>query len=284
VFAIFYAAIPVGSALGYIVGGIVDHHYGWRQAFFVAGIPGLLVALLALGLHEPRRVAARRDPAAARAPRASAIASGIRTYVALGRNSLYALTVLGYAAYTFALGGIAVWFPTFLERVRGVPKAQASVELGAVLVVTGFVGTFAGGWIGDYFLKYTRRAYLWVSAVATLVAAPLAYLALASPARAVYWPALIAAEVFIFVSTGPINSAIVGEVPANMRAAAMALSIFAIHTLGDVPSPPFIGFISDASSLQRAVLLIPIAIVVAGVIWVIAARWRPAERVAAPAR
>ena len=69
------------------------------------------------------------------------------------KNRAYRLTVLGYAAYTFALGGLAFWAPAFLERVRGMPKAQATVQFGSIVVVTGFVGTFAGGWAGDYFLR-----------------------------------------------------------------------------------------------------------------------------------
>ncbi|HEU4643064.1 MAG TPA: MFS transporter [Gemmatimonadaceae bacterium] len=267
VFAVFYMATPVGSALGYVVGGLVDHRYGWRSAFFVAGIPGLLLALLSLWLADPPRGA--RDEADDHA--AVPAARGMGAYRVLARIRQYRLTILGYAAYTFALGGIAFWMPTFLERVRGLPREQASVQLGAVVVITGFVGTFVGGWLGDFLLARTRQAYLWVSGLATLAAAPLAYLALVSPDRAVYWPALIAAEVLIFMSTGPINSAIVSEVPAAMRASAMALSIFVIHVLGDVPSPWLIGKISDASSLGRAVLLIPAAVLVGALVWTWAA-------------
>lgn len=264
-FAVFFLATPVGSALGYVVGGLVDHRYGWRHAFYVAGLPGLVLALLALRLADPPRGSQDESLAAPSTQR------GFDIYRVLVRIRQYRLTILGYAAYTFALGGIAIWMPTFLERVRGVAHGQASVQLGEVLVVTGLLGTFVGGWVGDWLLPRTRQAYLWVSAVATLAAAPLAWVALVSPDRSVYWPALIAAEVLIFVSTGPINSAIVSEVPAAMRASAMALCIFTIHVLGDVPSPWLIGRISDAASLERAVQLIPVAVVVAGLVWLFAA-------------
>jgi MFS family permease len=187
--------------------------------------------------------------------------------VELAKNRLYRLTILGYAAYTFALGGIAIWMPTFLERVRGLPRDQATVRLGAILVVTGFVGTFIGGWLGDYLLRRTPRAYLWVSGVATLLAAPAAWLALTLTNPAGYWTALVIAELLVFACTGPVNSAVVSEVPAGMRASAMALCIFTIHVLGDVPSPPIIGAISDARSLQLAVMLIPAAVLVGGMIW-----------------
>ncbi|HXY32020.1 MAG TPA: MFS transporter [Gemmatimonadaceae bacterium] len=267
VFSVFYAAIPVGSALGYVLGGLVDARWGWRAAFFVAGVPGLVLAVFAWLMRDPER-GAHDDPDI---HATHSIPGGIGTYGVLLRNKPYFLTVLGYAAYTFALGGIAVWMPSFLERIRGVPRVQANVQLGAVLVVTGFVGTFAGGWIGDWLLKRVANAYLWVSAVATIAAAPLAFVALAVPDRGIYFTSLVIAEVLVFASTGPINTVIVGVVAPTMRAAAMALSILAIHLLGDVPSPPLIGWISDRSSLATAVMLIPAAVLIAGLIWLWAA-------------
>src|SRR5580698_7248194 len=112
VMAIFFCAIPVGSALGYIVGGLVDKHYGWRDAFFVAGVPGLLLAALCLLLRDPPRGA--QDGAAAQADAAKVSRANIgkatwAVYRRLVSNNPYVLTVLGYAAYTFAVGGLAVW-------------------------------------------------------------------------------------------------------------------------------------------------------------------------------
>jgi MFS family permease len=274
VFAVFFAAIPIGSALGYIVGGLVDHYFGWRQAFFVAGVPGLVLSALALRLYDPPRGA--QDSAAASDPGTHAVSLGAAAgaaYAALVRSRPYVLTVLGYAAYTFAIGALAFWTPAFLERTRGIPQAQATVQFGAIVVVTGFIGTYAGGWIGDYFLRVSRQAYLWVSGLVTLIAAPLTLLALAAPRPAVYWTAIVAAELCLFASTGPINSAIVNLVSPHMRATAVALSIFTIHLLGDVPSPSLVGVLSDARSLGEAVLIIPLAVLVGGMIWTYAA-WR----------
>ncbi len=274
VFAVFFAAIPIGSALGYIVGGLVDHYFGWRQAFFVAGVPGLLLAALALRLYDPPRGAQDAVGAAIPGGHGPSLSGAARAaYAALLRNRPYVLTVLGYAAYTFAIGALAFWTPSFLERARGIPKAQATVQFGAIVVVTGFIGTYAGGWIGDYLLRVSRQAYLWVSGVVTLVAAPLTLVALAAPQPAVYWAAIVAAELCLFASTGPINSAIVNVVSPHMRATAVALSIFTIHLLGDVPSPSLVGALSDARSLGEAVLIIPVAVLVGGMVWTYAA-WR----------
>lgn len=268
VFAVFFAAIPIGSALGYIVSGQIDVHFGWRNAFFVAGIPGMLLAGLALRLYDPPRGV--NDPK----PAPGAIRSGARAaYAALVRNRPYLLTVLGYAAYTFALGGMAAFMPKFLIRVRGIPEGAATTWFGVILVGTGFVGTSVGGWVGDYLLRFTKQSYLWVSGLATLVAAPFALVALTSPQPSAYWGAIIAAELLLFVSTGPINSAIVNLVAPDMRATAVAVSIFSIHALGDVPSPALLGVLSDRISLAQAVLIIPVAVLVGGLIWMYAA-WR----------
>ena len=163
--------------------------------------------------------------------------------------------------------------PAFLERVRGMPRSEATVTFGAIALVTGFVGTFAGGWLGDFFLRRSLHSYLWVSGITTLLAAPVTYVALTNPRRPIYLTAIVIAEVLIFMSTGPVNSAIVNAVAPTERATALGLSIFVMHFLGDIPSPPLIGALSDASSLERAFLIVPVAIVIGGVVWIFAA-WR----------
>jgi MFS family permease len=271
VFAVFFAAIPIGSALGYVLGGVIDKHFGWRAAFYVAGLPGLVLAALTLSLFDPPRGAQDEKDAPTVGGHGPSPSGGWRSYAELWHNRPYVLTVLGYAAYTFALGGIAFWMPTFLERMRGVPKEAATVQFGTIVVITGFLGTFAGGWLGDYFLRYTKQAYLLVSGVSALAAAPFALIALVAPAPSVYLSAIVVAEILIFASTGPINSAVVNLVAPGMRATAVAATNFTIHILGDVPSPPLIGAISDATSLDKAVLLVPMAVAVGGTIWLYAA-------------
>ena len=295
VLSVFNMAIPVGAALGYIVGGLMSHHYGWRQAFFVAGAPGLLLALWVLRLPDPPRGsqdegeeggASQGNHAApgGRSSRTDASFSGpaaavgaaspspTAVYLSLLRRLPYMLVVLGYAAYTFALGGLAVWMPNFLERVHNVPVIQATTSFGGIVVVTGFLGTFAGGWLGDYWIKSSRQAYLWMSGWITLAAAPFAFVALTANSPSTYYPAIIVAELLLFMSTGPINSAIVNLASPTERASALALSMFTIHLLGDVPSPTLIGWLSDMSSLGKAVLIVPIAIVISGIIWLVSAR------------
>jgi MFS transporter, Spinster family, sphingosine-1-phosphate transporter len=279
IMAIFFCAIPVGSALGYVFGGLVDKHYGWRAAFFVAGIPGLMLAALCLLLRDPPRGMQDTGTGAGTGAVTSSTDRSARsmrkdtwtTYKRLARNKPYVLTVLGYAAYTFAVGGLAVWMPAFLERSRGIPRSDATISFGTIVVITGFIGTFVGGWLGDYCAKYSRQAYLWLSAIATLIAAPFVWVALTTESHSLYLVCMVAGQLLLFLSTGPLNAAIVNLVSAGERASAIALEVFAIHLLGDALSPPLIGALSDAFSLAQAVRIVPFAVVIGGFIWAWAA-------------
>ena len=306
VMAIFFCAIPVGSALGYVVGGIMDVHFGWRIAFFVSGIPGLILAALCLGMRDPPRGSQdgqTADPSSTAtaagtnttapgmittAPGANTTAPGTsttaaksrgnigidtaRTYWRLLSNRPYLFTVLGYAAYTFAMGGLASWMPAFLERVRGMPHGSATISFGYIVVITGFIGTFVGGWLGDYCNKISKRGYLAVSAAATAIAAPFVWFALTTASSHIYLVCMVIAQLMMFLSTGPINASIVNLVLPNERASAVALEIFAIHLLGDCVSPYLIGLLSDAFSLAQAVKIVPIVVVISAALWAWAAR------------
>ncbi len=259
--AIFYAAIPAGSALGFVLGGELSACYGWRAAFCVVGLPGLLFALLALTIREPQRGAAE---AAASTP--SAAPSLAAAYRMLWQNSTYVFVTLGFIAYTFAMGGLIGWVPAFLERYNGLSTARANDVFGMITVVSGFLGTFAGGFLGDYLQRYTKNAFLWLSGLCMLVGAPCTVLALSARAPAAFMPAIFVAEVFLFLNTGPLNAELIGCVPAEIRATAMAVNIFFIHALGDVISPPIIGMLSDRVGLFRAVMVAPAMMLVSGVI------------------
>jgi MFS family permease len=279
VLSIFYIAIPVGAALGYILGGEMDHAFGWRAAFFIAGAPGLVLALLLIRLRDPKR-GTQDDPSEIEAiPHGSALSGGWPAYKGFFHNRPYMGTVLGYAAYTFGLGAMSFWMPMFLQRVRGFTETEAGTGFGKIVVVTGLVGTLAGGWLGDRLLRYTPRAYLYLAGVTTLIAAPLAYAALTITDRTTMLWTFFAVQLLLFASTGPVNSAILNAVIPTQRATAMAFSILMIHLLGDVPSPILIGNVSlaqgdNAASLQHSLIMfVPPSILVAGLIWMATALW-----------
>jgi MFS family permease len=266
--AVFYAAIPAGTALGYVLGGVLSSTFGWRSAFFAVGLPGLLFAFLALLIREPRRGASDiAQPGADCAP-----PSLWATYGMLFLNRTYVVVTIGFIAYTFALGGLAAWAPAFLERYRGMSTADAGRIFGGMTVVSGFLGTFAGGFLGDYLLRYTKNSYLWVSGLCLFAGAPITAIGLTASNPHIYLPAIFMAEFFLFLNTGPLNAVVLGCVPAQIRATAMAVNIFFIHMLGDAISPAVIGAVSDRTNLQIGVMITPPVMILSGMILLLAIR------------
>jgi MFS family permease len=268
--AVFYVAIPVGSALGYVLGGQLEHAYGWRSAFFIAGGPGLVLALLALFIQEPKRVTRAETP--------GENASG--AWKKLLGIQVYRDAVIGYAAQTFALGGFAAWAPKYLYRELQMDLKTADSWFGLILVVTGLLATFVGAQLADRFPGEDRaRANLRFCAISLLASVPFSIACLLAKTPVGFFASIAVAEFAIFLSTSPINVVILQGVPETLRASAMALSIFAIHLFGDLVSPPLIGRISDSSSLQNAMFVLPVALGVGTIAW-----WRgSARRAAIPA-
>jgi MFS transporter, Spinster family, sphingosine-1-phosphate transporter len=264
--AYFYVAIPVGSALGFLLGGCIGQHHGWQTAFLVAGAPGIVLGLLAFRMYEPPRGAG--DGVVGAEHRFE-----LQAAKGLLRNASFLYTTLGLSAMTFALGGMAFWFPTFFSRVKGLPLDEANTLFGGMTVASGLIGTFLGGWLGDRLLLRTPKAYLLVSGWGMLLAVPFTILGLAADAKAVYVPAIFVAQVLVFLNTGPANAVLVNVVLPEIRATAISLSIFAYHLLGDVPSPILIGRLSDFSgSLETALMLTSAAMVVSGALYLYGAR------------
>jgi sugar phosphate permease len=222
------------------------------------------MALLALTIQDPPRGVMDENAAVTSQP----LAATLRGFL---RNSAYIGTVLGYATYTFALGGLAFWMPTYLEQVRGVDLSQANFIVGGVTVLAGLGGTFVGGYLGDFWSARIKHGQLWVCGLSSAVAIIPTWLALTVASAPTYIVWLFIAELLLFLSTGPVNVVIVNVVPIGARAMAMAVSIFVIHLLGDAISPPIIGALADIMGLARAVLIVPVTVALSAVLWMVTA-------------
>jgi len=265
---IFYVAIPVGAALGYMFGGFMADHYSWRDAFLWSGVPGFALALVLLPFQEPKRGAADSAAGGDAAP----AKTGVGEILGFFRNTRYMLVVWGYVAYTFAMGAFAFWGPAFLEQAHGLSTAKAAGFFGAVTVFSGLVGTMAGGFAATAWQKRNPAGYAWVLALSVLPAVPIAFLALWVNDTNLSMAFLALAIFLLFLSTGPVNTLILDACPVNLRSSAMALSIFMIHLFGDMWSPQIVGALKDKwHSLQQAALILPVALLVCGVLWLILA-------------
>ena len=273
VLTIFNVAIPVGAALGYLSGGVVAAHHGWRMAFIVSAVPGAVIALLILFfMREPQRVEEESVRAAT-----TAREKGSEYLAQVGhlvKNRAYMSSILGYAAVTFSLGGISWWMPSFLNRMDGRSIEAAGTIMGGITVVCGLGGTVVGGVLAHWWSKKTDKALYLVPALSAVLAVPPAMLCFFGP-RSTTLPALGVAVFLVFLGTGPVNAATLNAVPANLRATAMAGQLFALHVFGDAFSPKIIGIVSDYSNLRMGLGVTLIAFALAAMIFFNGARYAP---------
>lgn len=259
---IFYVAIPVGAALGSILGGEIAAHWSWREAFIWAGAPGLLLALVLLPFREPERGGMEgKTENGGKMP-------SVGDVFKLFRIHDYMLVVLGYTAYTFALGAFGLWGPSFLTRVHGVPVDKAGTFFGAVLAGAGLLGTFIGGFAATKWQKRNPAGYAWTLALSVLLAVPFVVAAFMVRDTKIAMSCLALSMFLLFLCTGPVNTLIIETVPVNLRASAMAISIFMIHLFGDFFSPEIVGHLADWwQDLRKAVMILPVALLIGGVLW-----------------
>jgi len=261
VLGIFYAAIPVGSALGYIVGGVIGEAHGWRAAFLVAGLPGAALAFVLLALTEPRR--GGMDPPATAPPVPLALSDSIRT---LARRRSYLVNTAAQIIYTFAMGGLATWMPTYFVRARGIPLATASATFGLLLVVAGFAGTLLGGRVASAVARRWPGADFTVSGWSLVGSIAFTIPAVLAPQPVLFWPAMFVTLVLLFVNIGPLNAAMANVLPAELRARGFAMTTMLMHLLGDAASPWLIGEASDRIGLTIPVLAAGCLLAVAGLV------------------
>lgn len=280
----FYMAIPIGSALGFLIGGKLATTASWHWAFFAVAPPGLLLAALCLLQREPPRGGTE----APSQPRRATIAD----ILVLLRTPSWVLNVVGMTAMTFAVGGVSFWMPTYLHEFRGQPDlGRVNATFGAILVVAGLGATLLGGWLGDRLRTRFSGAYFLVSAAGMLLGFPLFLCVLIAPFPLAW--VFIAASIFcLFLNTGPSNTVLANVVHPSLRATGFAICIFLIHALGDAISPPIIGAVADATrsathpsgNMNYGFVLVSGAILVSGIAWLLGARHLAADTAAAPMR
>jgi MFS transporter, Spinster family, sphingosine-1-phosphate transporter len=282
ILGIFYLAIPVGSAAGYLLGGYLAPHHGWRFPFYIAAAPGFLLAITVLFLKEPER---GRLDSVKDAETGDLLPDDFkgglvrefflivflylkklyRSTLVLLQNPAFLTATLGMAFMTYSLGGIQVWMPQFLYSERHYTLENANLMFGVIIVIDGIVASLLGGWLGDYLLPRMKSAYYVVSAASMLLGVPVMIVALFVRGPMMI-PAIGVAAFFLLLNTAPLNAAVINSVGAHIRATALAVNIFIIHILGDVPSPTMMGWVADKRSLQAAFILPVIAMAISSAI------------------
>jgi MFS transporter, Spinster family, sphingosine-1-phosphate transporter len=301
VIAIFYIAIPVGSALSFLVAGFILEHFAkpgesaWRQAFHLMLWPGLLLAVLCLFMREPKR--GEVEGGMVEKPKPPTWAD----YKIIIQTRSFAYCVLGMTAMTFVMGGIVNWMPEYmLEREMAEGKGVAvdvndrlqrekalepiTKNMGIVIILSGLLSTLAGAWIGDLLQKKYGGAYFYVSSIGMFLGFACFLAVLFLPLQYA-WYAIFASICCLFLNTGPTNTILANVVHPSMRQMAVAICILVIHTFGDVISPSIIGFLAETTGgLKNAFLIISGLIVVSGILWWMGAKYLQKDTELAPTR
>ncbi|MEY3231397.1 MAG: hypothetical protein RL689_1486 [Planctomycetota bacterium] len=276
----FYIAIPVGAALGVVLGGLIASMSSWHWSFFLMAPPGIILAILAWFRPEPPRGGAEGQRVdAPPLPLKHALGD-------LVRNRSFVMNTLGMTAMTFAVGGMSFWMPTYIHEFRmqgGTDEAgtaqlaKVTTTFGAITVVAGLAGTLVGGWVGDRLRTRMKGAYAAFSGLGMLAAFP-CFLGVLYTPFPVAWVFMFLSIFLLMLGTGPTNTIIANVTPANVRATAYAANIFVIHALGDAISPPIIGLVTDRTGdMNKAFLIVGGAIVISGLLWLLAARTLDAD-------
>jgi MFS family permease len=274
VMAVFYTAIPVGSALGYVIGGLVGVHMGWRWAFYLVTPPGLLLGLLCFLQRDPRTGAHQRVQESSR--------RSLRDYVKLFRTRSYLINCVAQTLMTFVTGGLGFWVPAYL-RYRDQSPAVGMTIFGLITVVAGLVSTLLGGVIADKLRSRVPGSYFWVSGIGMLIACPIFIVALYIPFPAA-WIAMFLAIFFLFLNTGPSNTALANVSLPAVRATAFAANIFVIHAFGDVQAFWLLGYIGGHTNMHVAFLFVSGIIFLSGLVWLFGVKYLAADTAAVESR
>jgi MFS family permease len=270
VMAWFFLAIPVGSALGYVLGGQVAANpaLGWRWAFFLVVPPGILLGILCFLMREPVRGKADN------VKQAATYRPKLADYKILLETPSYVYNTLGMTAMTFAIAALGYWMKRFLIEHNAEPMGpiEPVTFFGGLTALAGLIATLAGGILGDYLRPRFPGAYFTVSGAAMIVGFPMVLLVIWTPFPWA-WIFVFLAVFCLFFNTGPTNTILANVTHPSIRASAFAINILVIHLFGDVISPLIIGVVKKYANLDAGFIAISIMILVGGVFWLWGARY-----------
>ncbi|XP_047337496.1 probable sphingolipid transporter spinster homolog 2 [Impatiens glandulifera] len=292
----FYMCIPAGIAVGYVYGGLVGDHLGWRYAFYGEAILMFPFAILGFVMkplqlkgfsHDKPKATLRemlkelpKDDEAAEAGDAlmrkeskcecinlSQLSLFLIDMKALLVDKVYVVNVLGYIAYNFVIGAYSYWGPKAGYNIYHMTSAD--LVFGGITVVSGIVGTVAGGYILDYMTATISNAFK-LLCTATFLGAVFCFSAFCFKSLYAFLFLFAIGELLVFATQGPVNYICLHCVNPSLRPLSMAMSTVAIHIFGDVPSSPLVGVIQDnLNNWRKTALILTSILFLAAAIWFI---------------
>ncbi|MDE0885132.1 MAG: MFS transporter [Myxococcota bacterium] len=275
---IFSLGVPIGILIGLLAGGWLDQSLGWRTAFVVVGLPGLLLSvLLALTLREPPRGMADGLPTESRTYTAREVIAF------LWRARSFRYTALASGLYSFTGYSFVTWAPSFLKRSHGMDSGEVGTWLALIIGIGGGVGAYAGGWLSDRWASRDVRGRSLLPALAMLASVPFWFGVYLNQNTALVLALMVPPAAFGLMYQAPALAVTQGLSTPAMRATAGAVLLFVINIIGLAMGPALTGWISDllaprfgAESLRYALLIVSTPLLVASYLF-----WRASKTLAA---
>ena len=240
---IYSLGIPFGIMFGLFAGGWINEYFGWRIAFFVVGVPGILLAIIfRYTVQEPKRGQAEGRSDTKDQPTIMETAKYL-----LNKKSFRHLA-FGASLAAFVGYGAITWLPSFFQRSYGMQTGDVGWYLGLILGIPGGLGIFLGGYLSDYLGSKDVRWCLWIVALAMFITTPLYYMVYLSPTATISFLWLIVPIAFGNFYQATTFSQTQGVVELRMRSVAAAILLFIINIIGLGFGPQAVGILSDILS------------------------------------
>jgi predicted MFS family arabinose efflux permease len=265
---IWNASIPLGSAVGIALGGVIATQWGWRHAFGLVAFPGLIVAILFFFIKDYKTVELVKTVKAGDEGKPKIKMSKMDIFREFSRTPSLIFTYFGFAGMMFVMVSFMTWMPTFFHRVQGIPEDQAGMKAGAVMLLA-LVGAPLGGIVVDRWRRKQVNARLLFPAVSAVVSAVLLFVAFMFFSGTMQYAILIVFSL-IFSSFVPAAAAVTQDVVhPGLRAISYAICVVVQNLLGSSTGPIVIGAISDTYDIKTALMILPGFLILSAILFFI---------------
>jgi MFS family permease len=263
---IWNASIPLGSALGIAIGGIIATYLGWRHAFGLVAIPGLIVAVLFFFIKDYKTVGLTKSAEAGVAGSPQVKWTSKEIAVRIAKTPTLYFSYLGFAAMVFVTASMMLFLPTYFNRVANVDPAQAGMMASAVMVLA-VVGAPLGGYLSDLWFKKRKNARLLFCSVSAIVSGIFLFIAMSLPVGTAQYVSLLLTGISVTAFIPGVSAAMQDIVHPGLRAITMSIAIIVQHLLGTALGPIVVGIISDAHGIKTAFMVLPAFLLTAAVLF-----------------
>ena len=271
---IWNASIPLGSAIGIAIGGIIATHWGWRHALGIVAVPGLIIAFLFFFIKDYKTIELKKSISKnERTDGKQKVRMSINDMLKefLGKPSLI-LTYFGMAGVVFAANSLIVWLPSYFNRVQGMEMGPAGMKASIVMLLA-IVGAPLGGYVADRWRRKQVNARLLVPAITSLLSAILMFFAFSVFDGQMQYLMLLSVGVSVTAFIAAAAAVTQDVVHPGLRAISYAIAVVIQNLLGSTPGPFVMGAISDATNIQTAFTFLPISLLISSLLFFLGSRY-----------